>query len=78
MADQHRAVPGRAFRRFPAKAGGNLPAGRLLAGGVVLDPFLGSGTTAAVAKQLGRHYIGIELNPEYCKLAEKRIGGVAV
>lgn len=47
-------------------------------GGVVLDPFLGSGTTAAVAKQLGRHYIGIELNPEYCTLAEKRIGGVAV
>ena len=34
--------------------------------------------TAAVAKQLGRHYIGIELNPEYCTLAEKRIGGVAV
>ena len=44
----------------------------------MLDPFLGSGTTAAVAKQLGRHYIGIELNPEYCTLAEKRIGGVAV
>ena len=38
----------------------------------------GSGTTAAVARQLGRHYIGIELNPDYCKLAEKRIGGVAV
>ena len=53
----------------------------LLAGcppdGIVLDPFLGSGTTAAVAKQLGRHYIGIELNPEYCALAEQRIGGVA-
>lgn len=44
----------------------------------MLDPFLGSGTTAAVARQLGRHYIGIELNPDYCKLAEKRIGGVAV
>lgn len=53
----------------------------LLAGcppdGIVLDPFLGSGTTAAVAKQLKRHYIGIELNPEYCILAEQRIGGVA-
>ena len=51
----------------------------LLAGcppeGVVLDPFLGSGTTAAVARQLGRHYIGIELNPDYCKLAQKRIEG---
>ena len=52
----------------------------LLAGcpqdGIVLDPFLGSGTTAAVAKQMGRHYIGIELNPNYCELAKQRIGGV--
>ena len=52
----------------------------LLAGcpqdGIVLDPFLGSGTTAAVAKQMGRHYIGVELNPDYCALAEQRIGGV--
>lgn len=49
----------------------------LLAGcpsdGTVLDPFIGSGTTAAVAKRLGRHYIGIELNPEYCILANERI-----
>ena len=69
---------GRHFAAFPPK----LAETCLLAGcppeGVVLDPFLGSGTTAAVAKQLGRHYIGIELNPEYCTLAEKRIGGVAV
>jgi len=42
-------------------------------GGIVLDPFLGSGTTALVAKQLGRDFIGIELNPEYCRLAEERI-----
>ena len=52
----------------------------LLAGcpqdGIVLDPFLGSGTTAAVAKQMGRHYIGIELNPDYSELAKQRIGGV--
>lgn len=51
----------------------------LLAGcpkdGVVLDPFMGSGTTGMVAKQLDRHYIGIELNPEYKELAEARIGG---
>ena len=45
-------------------------------GGVVIDPFLGSGTTAAVAKSLDRHYIGIELNIEYCALARARIGGV--
>lgn len=43
------------------------------AGGIVLDPFLGSGTTAAVAKSLGRDYIGIELNAEYIELAKKRI-----
>ena len=42
-------------------------------GGVVLDTFFGSGTTGAVAKRLGRQYIGIDLNPEYCKIAQKRI-----
>jgi DNA modification methylase len=42
-------------------------------GGIVLDPFLGSGTSAFVAKQLHRHYIGIELSQEYIKIAEKRI-----
>lgn len=45
-------------------------------GGVVLDPFLGSGTTAAVAAINGREYVGIELNPAYVKLAEERIGGL--
>ena len=42
-------------------------------GGVVLDPFLGSGTTAVVALELGRQYIGIEMNPEYVRMAEDRI-----
>ena len=45
-------------------------------GGVVLDPFFSSGTTGATAKRLGREYIGIELNPEYCTIAEKRINDV--
>lgn len=40
---------------------------------VVLDPFSGSGTTAKVAKLLGRKFIGIEINREYCKIAEKRL-----
>lgn len=42
-------------------------------GGVVLDPFFGSGTTGAVAQSLGREYIGIELNPEYVELSKNRI-----
>jgi len=40
---------------------------------LVLDPFLGSGTTGLVALQKKRNFIGIELNPEYCALAEKRL-----
>lgn len=40
---------------------------------IVLDPFLGSGTTAVAAKQLKRNYIGIEVSPEYCKIAENRL-----
>lgn len=42
-------------------------------GGTVLDPFLGAGTTALVADQLGRNCIGIELNPAYAELARQRI-----
>lgn len=41
--------------------------------GVVLDPFMGSGTTAIVARKLGRNYIGIEINPKYVEMAERRI-----
>lgn len=41
--------------------------------GIVLDPFMGSGTTAIVARCLERNYIGIELNPEYVHMAERRI-----
>jgi DNA modification methylase len=42
-------------------------------GGIVLDPFSGSGTTGRVAIDNGRDYIGIELNPEYIKIQEKRL-----
>ncbi len=42
------------------------------AGGVVLDPFMGSGTTAQVATRLGRNFIGCELNPKYVELHEMR------
>lgn len=43
--------------------------------GVVLDPFLGSGTTATVAERLGRDWMGIELNPEYEPMIRRRIAG---
>lgn len=44
-------------------------------GGTVLDPFFGAGTTGLVADRLGRNCIGIELNPEYAAMAERRIAG---
>jgi len=47
-------------------------------GGIVLDPFLGSGTTAMAAKKTGRTYIGIEQDKDYCKIAEARIKAVKV
>lgn len=40
---------------------------------IVLDPFVGSGTTGVAAKMSSRQYIGIDINPEYCEIAEKRI-----
>lgn len=42
-------------------------------GELVLDPFIGSGTTAAVAKKLGRHFLGYETVEEYCKIANERL-----
>ncbi len=42
-------------------------------GGLVLDPFAGSGTTGVVANRLGRDFVGVELNPEYAEMARRRI-----
>ena len=41
---------------------------------VVLDPFMGSGTTAIAAKKLGRDFVGIEISPEYVELSKRRLG----
>jgi site-specific DNA-methyltransferase (adenine-specific) len=47
------------------------------AGGVVLDPFAGSGTVPVVARRLSRQYIGIDCEPEYCEMARRRLAGAA-
>lgn len=46
--------------------------------GIVLDPFVGSGTTAVVAQRLGRRYIGIDSNAEYCEMARNRLSQAAL
>ena len=42
-------------------------------GDILLDPFLGSGTTAVACKELGRNFIGIEIEPKYCEIAKRRL-----
>lgn len=64
------------FATFPPKLVEPCVLAGCPAGGVVLDPFAGSGTTLEVALRLGRDAIGIELNPDYVRLAEKRLASV--
>lgn len=66
FAGNHFAVYPPSLIETPIKAG-------CPKGGIVLDPFIGSGTTAVVARNLGRNYIGIELNKKYVKLSERRL-----
>lgn len=60
-------LPARLMRLYTYGAVADFP------GEVVLDPFMGTGTTCAVAKSMGRRYIGIDINPTYVKIAEKRV-----
>lgn len=46
--------------------------------GIVLDPFFGSGTTGRVANKYGRHYIGIELNPDYIDISSRRTDNIQI
>ena len=70
--DAHFAVYPPELLAIPIKAG-------CPKGGIVLDPFMGSGTTAVVARKLGRHFIGIELNKSYIEIATRRLSqGVLV
>ena len=64
-------LPGRLMRLYTYGAA----AGFL--GEIVLDPFAGTGTTCAVAKSMGRRYVGIDMNPAYVKIARERIRDAA-
>lgn len=66
---------GNHFAAFPPKLAETCILAGCPVGGIVIDPFLGSGTTGLAAKQNGRRYIGIDINAEYCRLARERIGG---
>ena len=61
------------FAVFPEKLVDNCIKAGCPEGGIVLDPFMGAGTTALVAQKLGRNYIGFELNTDYIKIAETRL-----
>jgi len=65
------------FAAFPPQLAETCILAGCPAGGVVLDPFFGSGTTGLAAKRHGRHYIGVEINPTFCRLAEERIAAEA-
>ena len=61
------------FATFPEKLIEPMVLAGCPKGGIVLDPFFGAGTTGVVCKKLGRNYIGIDLNKQYCEMSEKRI-----
>ncbi|MDX1948222.1 MAG: site-specific DNA-methyltransferase [Pirellulaceae bacterium] len=61
------------FAVFPESLVENCVKAGCPAGGLVLDPFLGSGTTAVVAQRLGRHYLGIDCVKQYCDMARRRL-----
>lgn len=61
------------YATFPDELAVNCILAGTAEGDVVLDPFVGSGTTCRVANRYGRQYIGIDLNPAYCKAAEAEI-----
>lgn len=72
------AYKGAHFAAFPPKLALKCILAGCPEGGIVIDPFFGSGTTGLVAAENRRRYIGIELNPEYCTLASERIGGAGI
>ena len=68
-----RAFKGAHFATFPPDLIRTCIEAGCPSGGIVLDPFMGAGTTAVVAQELGMNYVGVELNGEYVKIAEERV-----
>ncbi len=66
--------PGAHFATFPPELAKTCIMAGSRSNGIVLDPFMGSGTTAQVALNCGRRFVGYELNPEYHKLIQDRLG----
>jgi DNA modification methylase len=64
------------FATFPAKLIEPMILAGCPRGGIVFDPFMGSGTTALAARGLGRSYLGSELNHEYVQIAQERLSGI--
>jgi len=67
--------PGAHFATFPTTLAEPCVVTSSTPGDMILDPFIGSGTTGLVALQKHRRFVGIELNPEYLKIAEERLNG---
>jgi modification methylase len=61
-------LPGRLMRMYTYGAAESFP------GEIVLDPFCGTGTACAVAKRMGRRYIGVDISPRYVEIAEEKVG----
>ena len=60
-------LPGRLIRMYTFGTAGNFP------GEIILDPFCGTGTACAVAKRMGRRYVGIDISPKYIQMAQDRV-----
>ena len=65
-------LPGRLIRMYTYGPSANFP------GEIVLDPFAGSGTTCAVAKKMGRRFLGVEIDERFAEMARRRVEGVKV
>jgi DNA modification methylase len=68
-----RGFGGGHFAVYPEKLAERMLLAGCPKGGVVLDPFFGAGTTGVAAQKLGMSYIGIEINSDYVRMADKRI-----